>query len=60
MDLDRYFVPQGSSDRRTAELKKQGEEKDSERRRKQADQDYYGFGDLGDYPADMYLGYHLK
>jgi hypothetical protein len=52
-DLERYFVPQGSSDKRTEELKEQS-------RLRKKNRDYDSFGDLGDYPDDMYLGYHMK
>ncbi len=48
-DLDRFFISQGSRDKRNEALKKQYKERDC-----------YGFGDLGDYPDDMYLGYHMK
>lgn len=52
IDLDRYFIPQGSNDKRTENLRKQGKERDAER-------DYYDFGDLGSYPEDMNsFGYH--
>jgi hypothetical protein len=59
-DLDRYFAPQGCSDKRTEELKMQAEERDAERKRIKAEQDYYSLEVIGDYPDDMYLGYHMK
>ncbi|MFC1578980.1 hypothetical protein ACFL3Y_01165 [Pseudomonadota bacterium] len=59
-DLDRYFEPQGSRDKRNEALRKQGEARDAERRRLKKERDYYDLGDLGDYPDDMYLGYHMK
>uniref|UniRef100_A0ABX1N6H9 Uncharacterized protein n=1 Tax=Aromatoleum buckelii TaxID=200254 RepID=A0ABX1N6H9_9RHOO len=52
-DLERYFVPQGFTDRRTEELKNQAKQRESER-------NHYDFGDIGDYPDDMYMGYHMK
>lgn len=59
-DLDRYFVPQGCSDKRTEELKKQAEERGVERKRIKAERDYNSIEVVGDYPDDMYLGYHMK
>jgi hypothetical protein len=48
-NLDRYFISQGSSDKRTKELKNKKIIKDS----------YDDFGDLGSYPSDMNVfGYH--
>lgn len=52
-DLNRYFVPQGSTDKRTEELKERS------KHRKDREEDS-GIGDVGDYPDDMYLGYHMK
>ncbi|MEQ9446626.1 MAG: hypothetical protein RJS98_13760 [Rhodospirillaceae bacterium] len=59
-DLDRYFEPQGSREKRNEALKKHGEARDAERKRLKEERDYNYFGDLGDYPDDMYLGYHMK
>lgn len=53
-DLERYFVAQGSTDKRTDELREQS------RLRKES-REYDDFGDIGGpYPDDMYLGYHMK
>ncbi|MBB3048974.1 hypothetical protein FHR99_003248 [Litorivivens lipolytica] len=58
-DLDRYFEAQGSKDKRNEMLRRQGQVRDAERRRLKAERDYYDPDDHGDYPEDMYLGYHI-
>lgn len=52
-DLDRYFVPQGSKDKRTDELRAQSKNRGQSK-------DDGGIDVVGEYSDDMQYGYHCK
>ncbi len=52
-DLNRYFMPQGSSDKRTNEFKEQA-------RNRKNNYEHYGVDAIGEYADDMLYGYHCR
>lgn len=59
-NLDRFFVPQGSKDKRTNELREQSELRKTEQLERRRMDDYYNVDDDLTYPDDMICGWHAK
>lgn len=58
-DLERFFSPQGAADKRTEELKRQANQRKIERD-DEIERDDDSVELIGDYPDDMYMGYHMR